>query len=308
MAGTGKHLTVVLKGMAMGAADVVPGVSGGTIAFISGIYPTLINSLSAFDRRALALLVARQWRALATHLNLTFLLALAAGIGLSVVTIAGVISQLLATDPRPVWGFFFGLIAGSVVFLLRGQTLRGGPSLLALAAGCGIAVAVGMAPPVALVPTLPVLFFAGAVALCAMILPGISGSFILLLLGLYPTVIGAVADRDVVTLGVFLGGGAVGLLSFSRLLHYLLARYQHRVILLMSGFLLGSLTIVWPWRHPIETLAAAAPRGNLSPAAFAQLYGDPQLAVTVVAMLLGLATLFAVELYGQRIAAKRAQR
>ncbi len=301
MRGVGSHLRVALKGMAMGAADVVPGVSGGTIAFISGIYPTLINSLSAFDGTALRLLLGGRWVALAAHINLSFLLALAAGIATSAVTLAGLVSHLLATQPLPVWGFFFGLIAGSVLFLLRGQSLRNPGNAAALAVGCTIAVAVGMAPPLALVASLPVLFGAGALALCAMILPGISGSFILLLLGLYPTVVGAVAERDLVVLAVFFAGGAVGLLSFSRLLHYLMARYQSRILLLMSGFLLGSLTIVWPWRHPLSE-GVDAPRGNLTPDSFGQLYGDPQLVLTALAMAVGLATLLAVELYGQRIA------
>lgn len=307
MHGIGRHLQVALKGMAMGAADVVPGVSGGTIAFISGIYPTLINSLSAFDGTALRLLLERRWAALAVHINLSFLLALAAGIATSAVTLAGLVSHLLATEPLPVWGFFFGLIAGSVLFLLRGQSLRNTANAGALALGCAIAVAVGMAPPLALVASLPVLFCAGALALCAMILPGISGSFILLLLGLYPTVVGAVAQRDLLVLAVFLAGGAVGLLSFSRLLHYLMARYKSLILMLMSGFLLGSLTIVWPWRHPLGD-GADAPRGNLTPDGFAQLYGDPQLLLTGLAMAVGLTVLLAVESYGQRSATRRGGR
>jgi len=292
----GEKLVLFAKGLAMGAADVVPGVSGGTIALISGIYPTLIGSLSRFDAEALRLLGKRRWRALAEHINLVFLLTLALGVATSVLTLAQLLHHLLITQPLPVWGFFFGLIAASVPLLLRSHPCRTPAHGLLLLTGAAIAMVIGLAPPVALAPTLPILFGAGALALCAMILPGISGSFILLLLGLYPVVVAAVADRDLLLLSTFLSGGMVGLLLFSRLLRYLLNRFERAIIVLMSGFLLGSLTSVWPWRHPLQNPLAGA-RGTMWPTDYQALYAPAQQTMTLFAMAAGAAVLLVLELY-----------
>lgn len=285
---------VLLKGLAMGAADVVPGVSGGTIAFISGIYSTLIKSLSGFDRTALQLLRSGQWRGLSAHLELPFLAALLSGIVFSVFALSGIIHHLLNTQPLPVWGFFFGLILASVVFLLRQQPRLDWRDGSLLAAGAAVALAIANAPPLALEPSWPALFGGGALALCAMILPGISGSFILLILGLYPTLVAAFAQRDLTVLALFVSGGITGLLSFSHLLRYLMQRFERQVVATMSGFLLGSLAIIWPWQHP-HSSAGVEQHGHLSPQQFAALYGDAQLAVTTAAMVAGLVLLFAVE-------------
>lgn len=285
---------VLLKGLAMGAADVVPGVSGGTIAFISGIYPTLIKSLSGFDRTALQLLRSGQWRGLSAHLELPFLAALLSGIVFSVFALSGIIHHLLNTQPLPVWGFFFGLILASVVFLLRQQPRLDWRDGSLLAAGAAVALAISNAPPLALEPSWPALFGGGALALCAMILPGISGSFILLILGLYPTLVAAFAQRDLTVLALFVSGGITGLLSFSHLLRYLMQRFERQVVATMSGFLLGSLAIIWPWQHP-HSNTGVEQHGHLSPQQFAALYGDAQLAVTTAAMVAGLVLLFAVE-------------
>ena len=285
-------LALFLKGLAMGAADVVPGVSGGTIAFISGIYPQLIKSLSSFDSAALKMLFKGDWRKLFAHVNAEFLLTLGLGIVVSVLLLAELLNQLLKSHPQPLWGFFFGLIAASVIFLVRSQRIEKKSRWVFFLFGAVVAAALGWAPPLVLNPTLPMLFAAGAVALCAMILPGISGSFILLLLGLYPTLIAAVADRQLLLLAVFLSGGVCGLMLFSRLLRYAMQHFQQAIILLMSGFLLGSLTIVWPWRHPPT---ATDLRGNLWPSEFQLMYDDAQVAVSVAAMLAGAGLLYFLE-------------
>ena len=286
-------LALFLKGVAMGAADVVPGVSGGTIAFISGIYPQLIRSLSSFDRAALKLLFNGEWRALSVRINAQFLLTVGLGVFASVLLLAELLNQLLQSNPQPVWGFFFGLIAASVIFLLRSQRVEKNSHWVFFLSGAVIAAALGWAPPLALNPTLPILFAAGAVALCAMILPGISGSFILLLLGLYPTLIAAVAERQLLLLAVFLTGGIFGLMLFSRILRYLMEHYEQAIILLMSGFLLGSLTIVWPWRHPPSDTTL---RGNLWPSDFQILYTEAQVGLSLLAMLVGASLLLLLEL------------
>ena len=244
----GHHFLLFLKGLAMGAADVVPGVSGGTIAFISGIYIELINSIKSLNIKALKVLRHQGLAAAWQHINGNFLAVLLAGVFTSLFSLAQVMQYLLAQYPLPLWSFFTGLIVGSVIYLLRQH-----PPSLAVDKGLfvlGIALAYGLsiAPATALEGDHTTMFFAGTIALCAMILPGISGSFILVLLGLYPVFIGAIANVQLDILLVFGSGGILGLMAFSRLLSWLLDNYQTMVIALMCGFLVGSLNIIWPWK------------------------------------------------------------
>ena len=303
----GHHFLLFLKGLAMGAADVVPGVSGGTIAFISGIYIELINSIKSLNIKALKVLRHQGLAAAWQHINGNFLAVLLAGVFTSLFSLAQVMQYLLAQYPLPLWSFFTGLIVGSVIYLLRQH-----PPSLAVDKGLfvlGIALAYGLsiAPATALEGDHTTMFFAGTIALCAMILPGISGSFILVLLGLYPVFIGAIANVQLDILLVFGSGGILGLMAFSRLLSWLLGNYQTMVIALMCGFLVGSLNIIWPWKlvtesvlsHSGKTIVLASE--NLLPGQFAELVDqDPLTSICILASIFGLLLVLGLEYVGSR--------
>lgn len=243
---------VFLRGLAMGAADIVPGVSGGTIAFITGIYPRLLHSLRSFDLVALRLLVrgdaAECWR----HVDGRFLSTLLLGIATSIFSLAQLLGWLLQHHPQPLWAFFFGLILASALLMLRQVPHWFWPQRSALLLGILAALAVGLAPQGDFVGGQPGIFLAGFIAICAMILPGISGSFILLLLGMYAPVLTAVRGLDVGFLAVFALGAGCGLLCFSRLLDWLLSAYHAVTVAVLTGFLFGSLVVVWPWKRVLS--------------------------------------------------------
>ena len=238
---------VLLRGMAMGAADVVPGVSGGTIAFIAGIYDRLVGAISAVPEALVELGrggLAAAWR----RLDGTFLLTLAAGILISIFSLAQVITYLMHWHPVPLWSFFFGLIVASTVYVGREVKRWDAGAVLGLIAGTALVFWLSVQPPFSPQASLPFLFFAGALASCAMILPGISGSFILLLIGAYAPVLAAVSGRDLLTVAVVGTGAVLGLVLFSRLLHYLLERHRNPLMGVLTGFLVGSLWKIWPWK------------------------------------------------------------
>jgi len=294
------------KGMAMGAADVVPGVSGGTIAFISGIYDELLDAIKGINLTALRVLFsagpARFWR----QINGTFLLVLGAGILASVLSLAKLVSHLLATQPLLIWSFFFGLVLASVIYMVRDQRHWRTPQLLALALGAAVALAIAFAPPLAVAATPVAVFGAGMLAICAMILPGISGSFILLLIGMYPVIINAVSELDLAVLALFGAGAAVGLAAFSRVLSWLLHRFRATTLALLIGFLLGSLPVVWPWQ---TAALAAGPqpgvRQLMLPGQYQELLGNPQLLPSLALMAVGLAVVLGLEYGGSFLARKR---
>ena len=237
-----------LKGMAMGAADVVPGVSGGTIAFISGIYEELIESINKINLGALKILKKEGLKSFWNHINGTFFVFLFAGIILSIASLAKVVTYLLEVHPVLIWSFFFGLIVASV--WLIGKTIkRWSPGVIVtLLIGTAIAFYISSIESVASVEAKWYILLSGALAICAMILPGISGSFILVLLGSYHIVLEAVKSRDLVVIGLFAVGCLIGLLTFARLLKYLFNHYKEITIALLTGFMIGSLYKVWPWK------------------------------------------------------------
>lgn len=245
---------LLLKGMAMGAADVVPGVSGGTIAFITGIYEELIATISSIGVSSVRTLFKEGPRAFWKAVNGNFLLALVVGIAISIFSLARIISSLLENHPVLVWAFFFGLVAASIPVVGRRVKVWGATTYFAFAVGAISAFLVTQLPAIDEPGALWYLFISGAIAICAMILPGISGSFILLLLGSYLAVLDAVNERDFVALGIFMAGAVVGLLSFSNLLKWMFKRYEDLTIALLSGFLLGSLNKLWPWKGEIKSV------------------------------------------------------
>jgi len=242
------YLWLVLKGMAMGAADVVPGVSGGTIAFISGIYEELISSINGIRPSLIKVLKTQGFRSFWKQLNGGFLLAVLSGIAISVLSLAKGISWLLTHQPILLWSFFFGLVLASVFYVAKGIT-RWNLSVIVMGILGAVAAYAVVSLPVSQGPaTLPYLFLSGALAICAMILPGISGAFILVLLGSYKTVLDAVHQRDLQVILVVGAGAAVGLLSFARLLKWMFSKFKNATLALLTGFIIGSLPKIWPWK------------------------------------------------------------
>ena len=245
-------LGVYFKGMAMGAADIVPGVSGGTIALIAGIYERLINALSSIGPHLWQIFrqeggikgLVAVWR----QVDATFLLCLLLGIATSFLTLAGMIKHLLDNEPLLIWSFFFGLVVATVFILLSEIKRWNIGRAVLFVIGIVTAVTISSLPLLTTTPSLPYLFFAGAIAICAMILPGISGSFILLLMGAYDTVLEAVHTHNFTIIFTVMAGMATGLLLFTRALKWLLSRYYQATLALLTGFIAGSLVKVWPWK------------------------------------------------------------
>jgi putative membrane protein len=294
-----------LKGLAMGAADVVPGVSGGTIAFVSGIYAELLKSITSVNLQALRLLRSEGLAAAWTYINGNFLAVLLAGILTSLFSLAKVMQFLLAEHPLPLWSFFTGLIIGSVIYLLRQNPPRRKLEQLMFILGVACAYAISIAPAITLEGNHISMFFAGSIALCAMILPGISGSFILVLLGLYPVFINAIANFQLDILLVFAVGGLLGLMLFSRFLTWLLRRFHTLVIATMCGFLVGSLNVIWPWKLVTESVISQSGKvivlasENLLPGEFSRAVGqDPLTLLCICAFGLGLVLVLGLEYIG----------
>ena len=232
----------------MGAADVVPGVSGGTIAFISGIYEELIESINNINFGALKVWKNEGFKSFWNHINGTFFVFLFAGIIISIASLAMVVTYFLEVHPVLIWSFFFGLIVASV--WLIGKTIKIWTlgAILMLLIGTLIAFYISSIESVATVEAKWYIFLSGAIAICAMILPGISGSFILVLMGSYHLVLEAVKSRDLAIIALFGAGCVIGLLTFARLLKYLFHHYKEVTIALLTGFMVGSLYKVWPWK------------------------------------------------------------
>lgn len=249
-------ISVFLKGLAMGAANVIPGVSGGTIALITGIYERLINAIKSFDLSAARLLLTGQWRAFWTLTDSTFLLALFAGIGVSIISLARLLEYLLESHETLTMAFFFGLILVSIYFV--GKTVRQwSPSVYAMLL-IGIVVAAGIAflAPASENASFLYVFLCGIVAICSMILPGLSGSFVLIIMGNYALILAAIGSAD---LGILipLGLGCVfGMIAFSHLLAWIFKHHHDQTIALMTGFIAGSLLIIWPWKNTLTELIA----------------------------------------------------
>ena len=265
-----RHLKTAIKGACMGAADVIPGVSGGTIAFIMGIYDEFVGSIARIDSQAVRIVLKGQLREFWKHINGGFLLSLALGIGISIVVLAGLMQTLLSDFPIQTWAFFFGLIVASSIFILRGISGWRWRDGLFLVLGCVLGVVVCTLSPTRTPDALWFIFLSGAIAICAMILPGISGSFILLILGKYQYIMGCISGlvagtdfgKNLLILAVFLTGAVVGILGFSKFLHWLLARWHKETLIVLAGFIIGSLVKVWPWSNA-EALAQADATGSM---------------------------------------------
>jgi len=262
-----RYIVILLKGIAMGMADVVPGVSGGTIAFISGIYEEFVNSLNSINSKALKLLFQFKIKDFWTHINGTFLFSLATGILISIVSLSKLIIYLLENEPTLLWAFFFGLIIASVLFIGKQISKWNARVIIALIIGILASFFITIMEPTSSPDSTLYIFFSGFVAIIAMILPGISGAFILLLLGAYPTIIGAInnlrtglanSNYEMVLqsgemLAIFAIGAVLGLLTFSRVLAWMFKNYHNTTLAVLTGFMIGSLNKVWPWKETVST-------------------------------------------------------
>ncbi len=287
---------VFLRGMAMGAADIVPGVSGGTVALITGIYDRLLVALSSVNAQTVGFLFTGQWRNLSLQIDARFLLLLLAGMATSVFLFANIIHLLMRSYPLPLWSLFFGLVLASIYVLGREErVISSGFGIWGFCLGAGVAIAIGLAPGAGFFSGGPGFFFAGLLAICAMILPGISGSFILLLLGMYAPVITAVTTLDMPLLGLFSLGCLLGLLLFSKALTWVLSSRRQATMAVLIGFLAGSLVTLWPWQRVISTVVDQDGHTRIlqtqpiTPVEFALSQGEHQLTACLIAGLVGAA-------------------
>jgi len=248
-----KNVRLFFTGFFMGTADLIPGVSGGTIAFLSGIYEELIYSIKKVTGETVKLALRGKIGEAIKSIPFPFLIPLAVGLFTAVLSLASLLSFLLETYPVYIWSFFFGLVlASTLIVMKRVVTWDLSDKVAFIGAAIGAYILVGLVP-VETPDSLPMFFLAGAIAICAMILPGISGSFILLLIGKYQQVLGAVTQRDFLTLGIFMAGCAVGIAVFSRVLSWLFRTHHDISVAILAGFMLGSVRKIWPWKEVVST-------------------------------------------------------
>lgn len=319
------QLILFLKGVAMGAADVVPGVSGGTIAFITGIYEELLNTIRSVNGKAFKLFFTGKWKSFWQQINGKFLLPLFAGILVSFVSLAKGIGYLLEHHPILLWAFFFGLIVASTIFIGKQIKQWNWQVFLMIFIGAAIAFYITIATPSQIPDKLIYLFFSGAIAICAMILPGISGSFILLLIGAYALIFGTISSlvdavkdlnfSEITTHGIKIGtvalGCLVGILSFSHVVSWAFKKYYNATLALLTGFMIGSLNKVWPWKETIthftkhkgEANEEIVPilQQNISPSKFTEINQQENLLLgAIICAIVGFAIVFVLERFGPK--------
>ncbi|HEX9827120.1 MAG TPA: DUF368 domain-containing protein [Flavobacteriaceae bacterium] len=297
------YVVISLKGIAMGAADAVPGVSGGTIAFISGIYEELITTISGINLSLFRTLKKEGIIAFWKLLNGNFILSLLLGILVSYLTFMRIAKYLIEHHPILIWSFFFGLIVASIFFVGKQIKAWNVPTIIGLVLGALAAYYITSLPSMASSEQPLFLFFAGALAICAMILPGISGSFILVILGAYKTLSDALHDFDLKKVGLFTLGAFIGLLSFSHVLKWLFKHYHNITLAILTGFIFGSLNKIWPWKAVLTWREISNGKlvpvleKSISPSTY---NGDPQLVFAISLMVIGFLTIFILEKLGSK--------
>lgn len=301
------HIGVFLRGMAMGAADIVPGVSGGTIAFITGIYFRLLGAISAVPSAVWYSLARGRLLRFWHEIDGTFLLTLLAGILCSIFTLAALITAGLEHYPVPLWSFFFGLILASVWHVLRQLQRWSWSLLIPLVAGSLFVFWVTRLSAGQAEPTLLTFFWSGALAICAMILPGISGSFILLVIGMYAHILSAVSGLQVTSLLVFMLGCVIGLLTFARVLGVALRRWHDGIMALLTGFMIGALNRIWPWQEVTEWRTTRAgeqvpvSQFPVGPERYAEVTGEPAMVIwALIAVSIGMMLVVVADYRGRR--------
>lgn len=302
------YLLLILRGCAMGAADVVPGVSGGTIAFITGIYEELIDSIKGIDLQAVKLLLKLKFADFWKKVNGNFLLSVVLGIAISIFSLAKLMTWLLEHQPIYIWSFFFGLIIASSVLVAKEIKQWNIFTVISLIAGVCAAYTITVMTPAETPNTWWFIILSGAIAICAMILPGISGAFILLLMGKYSYILGAVSSLNIGVILLFIVGAVAGIISFSHLLSWLLKNYHTLTVSLLTGFMVGSLNKVWPWKETIQTyidshgVEKALVETNVSPHRFGELtQTDPLIWQAILMCVVGFFLIWGIEAIGRKV-------
>ncbi|NCT10011.1 MAG: DUF368 domain-containing protein [Flavobacteriia bacterium] len=298
------YLVIGFKGVAMGAADVVPGVSGGTIAFISGIYEELLGSISTINFSLLKTFKNEGFKAVWKQVNGNFLASLLSGIFLSILSLAKVIKWLLENEPILLWSFFFGLVLASILYIAKQITKWNIAAVLIMILGAFLAFYITtLNPLVSENSSLLFMFLSGAIAICAMILPGISGAFILVLLGAYKPILTALNDRNLKIIFSVVLGAIIGLLSFSKVLKWLFAHYKNITLAGLTGFIIGSLNKIWPWKETItwrkDSHGVQVPfiEKSISPFSF---QGDSQFIWAITLAVFGFAVILFMEKWAEK--------
>ncbi|RXE47172.1 DUF368 domain-containing protein [Chromohalobacter israelensis] len=287
-----RYLTLFFKGAGMGAADAVPGVSGGTIAFITGIYEELIHSIKQFGPSAIGAWRRGGTMGLYRHLNLAFLLPLLLGIAASLVSVAHLVTWLLDHHPLLLNAFFFGLVLASAVVVARQVSQWRWRHVLLLALGICMALWLPSLLPAPTETSWWMLTLAGAIAISAMLLPGVSGSFLLLVMGFYGTVMEGIKSIDIALIATFGAGCAIGLMVFSRVLSWLFRHYREGTLLVLIGFILGSLPQLWPWREMVSYRLGSGDQivpldyRYLMPSDYSVITGEPSHLVAAIALMI----------------------
>lgn len=297
-----EHIANFLKGFAMGVANVIPGVSGGTIALLTGIFERLINALKSFDVEAVRLLLKFKFREFAQHVDFGFLLSVFVGVGVSIISVAKLLEFLFQSYPVYVWSFFFGLILVSVWFVGKSIGKIDVAAAVSFVVGAAVAFGLSVMNPATENTAFWYLIICGAVAVCSMILPGLSGSFVLILMGNYQLImIYAVSHFDMKIIVPVAIGVVVGLLAFSHFLSWLLSRYARQTMAVLTGFIFGSLGTIWPWKNPVylmqdgaEVLKNGKPIIQSYQMYFPQEF-SAEVAIAIVLMAAGMAALWALE-------------
>ncbi len=297
-----KHYTILfLKGMAMGIANVIPGVSGGTIALITSIYEDLIKSLKSFDKKAFKLIIKRDLKGFIQYTNLYFLLSIFLGSIVSVFSIASLFEHLFNKYPTLIWAFFFGLIIASI--LLVGNRIKkwNKNSIFSLALGTIIAISLSFIQRGGANENLFFVFACGIIGISGMMLPGLSGSFILILMGNYELLmVESITEFNATLLSVFLLGGAFGLVSFSHLLAWVFKHYRDVTLALLTGFILGSLSITWPWQAPLETITLNGEETIISYSKYMPDELNQETIFAAVLIILGILIAYSIEMFDTR--------
>ncbi len=289
------YLWLFFKGMAMGAADIVPGVSGGTIAFISGIYEELISTLSQFKISLILEFKNKGVKAVWNTVNGNFLLAVFLGIASSILLLSELVTWLLDEEPILIWAFFFGLVLASILYVFKKIEHLNAVALIVLLLGVFFAYQITKLEIFNSSESYPYLFLSGAIAICAMILPGISGAFILLIMGTYSTVLLAINDKDFLKIATFGFGALVGILYFSKILKWLFVKYKDLTLALLTGFMAGAMVKIWPWKKILteHINSKGIPVPLIEECVLPYKYeGDPQLCTALILMLTGFLLIF----------------
>ena len=294
-----EYLSLFLKGLAMGVANVIPGVSGGTIAFITGIFERLINAIKSINLQALKLFFTGKWKAFAKHIDLYFLIAVLSGVAVAVVSVAKLFKILFENYPVYIWSFFLGLILASIYFVGKTISKWDFKVIVSFLIGTALAVVIAFTKPASENANFFYLIICGIIAACSMILPGLSGSFVLILLGNYQLVmINAVTEFNAgILLPVVIGAG-LGLIGFSYFLSWVFKTFRNQTIAILTGFILGSLAIIYPWKHPINELLGNKIKTIGYNWYIPQIYTEFFIAVFFI--LLGAGVLTAIELHANR--------